>query len=114
MEHSRLLIFPHQLFASHPGLKAGTAVTMVEDNLFFGGPRHIRAFHKQKLWLHRASMMRYADRLRQRGHPVDYIHHRPEGGTLHRALGDFARAGGTGIVVAETHDDLLGLSLIHI
>ena len=111
MEHSRLFIFPHQLFASHPGLQAGAAVTMVEDNLFFGGPRHIRSFHKQKLWLHRASMMRYADRLRQRGHPVDYIHHRPDGGTLHRALVAFAAAGGTHVVAADPHDDLLGRRL---
>ena len=111
MDHSRLLIFPHQLFAEHPGLHPKVPVSLIEDNLFFGGLRHIRSFHKQKLWLHRASMTRYANQLRHRGHTVEYIDHRPEGGTLHGALMALAQAGVKRVVVADPHDDLLARRL---
>ena len=42
MSQVELLVFPHQIFAEHPGLQDGIdSVALVEDNLMFGGPRHI-------------------------------------------------------------------------
>ena len=69
-----LLVFPHQLFADHPGLKLlPHRVFLVEDSLFFGDPEHPVRFHKQKLWLHRASMKRYQQRLEKSGFEVTYL-----------------------------------------
>lgn len=50
------LIYPHQLFESHPAAVGADVVFLVEDPLFF----RQYAFHKQKLILHRATMKRYA------------------------------------------------------
>ena len=50
-----LLIFPHQLFESHPALEKNRDVFLVEEYLFF---RQYN-FHKQKLVFHRASMKFY-------------------------------------------------------
>ncbi|MGB5951551.1 MAG: cryptochrome/photolyase family protein [Ornithinimicrobium sp.] len=60
------LIFPHQLFVEHFDAPSGTTYLLVEDDLFF----RQYAFHAQKLILHRASMQRFADTLRERGHEV--------------------------------------------
>ncbi len=59
------LVFPHQLFASHPALQRGRKVLLLEDSLFFGNDLHwpLR-FHAQKLVLHRASMTHW---MRERG-----------------------------------------------
>lgn len=62
-----LLVFPHQLFADHPGLaRRPSRVVLIEDSLFFGDDRYPARFHQQKLWLHRASMKRYQQDLNQR------------------------------------------------
>jgi len=103
-----LLVFPHQLFAAHPGLDVGVeAVALIEDNLMFGDPRHTAAFHKQKLWLHRATMKRYARALEQAGHRVTYADHKPAGGTLRAHLEVLASQGCAEVIVADLHDDLL-------
>ncbi len=63
-----LLILPSQLFAKHPGLKLNPSrVILLEDSLFFGDQRYPMQFHKQKLWLHRASMKRYESELQNKG-----------------------------------------------
>lgn len=62
------LIYPHQLFTKHPGLKPGCSVFLVEDPLFF---RQYQ-FHRQKLMLHRASMKHYESELGKK-YTVDYI-----------------------------------------
>jgi deoxyribodipyrimidine photolyase-related protein len=64
------LIYPHQLFKSHPALNAGREVFLIEDEHFFSAFR----FHKQKLVLHRASLQAYA-RLLERKHRVTYVRH---------------------------------------
>ena len=70
MEHKTVvLIFPHQLFKSHPAIKKGGEVYLVEEYLFFNQYN----FNKKKLVLHRASMQWYKDYLQQKGHPVNYI-----------------------------------------
>jgi deoxyribodipyrimidine photolyase-related protein len=74
----RTLIFPHQLFASHPALKKGRPVLLIEDTLFFGDPHHPARFHKQKLIFHRASMKAYAQSLEKKGFSIDYIDYRPD------------------------------------
>jgi len=63
------LIYPHQLFADHPALAGASRAVLVEEPLLF---RQLR-FHRQKLILHRAAMMRFADLLRRRKLKVDYI-----------------------------------------
>ena len=69
-----LLIFPHQLFEDHPGLAdQPDRVVLIEDPLFFGDRQYPMRFHKQKLWLHRASMKRFAERLKEAGETVEYV-----------------------------------------
>ncbi len=66
------VIFPHQLFESHPGLSCTPVVYLVEDQLFFSDYRRKIRFHKKKLVLHRASMMYFKKRLESRGFEVLY------------------------------------------
>lgn len=68
-----LLIFPHQLFDPHPGWQhEPNLVVLIEDSLFFGDWQYPADFHLQKLWLHRASMAQYGEKLRQQGLHVIY------------------------------------------
>jgi deoxyribodipyrimidine photolyase-related protein len=100
-----LLIFPHQLFDEHPGLGLNPAqVVLVEDNLFFGDLKYPTPFHKQKLWLHRASMKRYEAALRERGFEVEYLQHNPKKNTLKSYLNSRAGKKISKVVVAEVHD----------
>ena len=63
------VVLPHQLFASHLDADPDTTFVLVEHDLMF---RQYR-FHTHKLVLHRASMRRFADRLRERGFDVETI-----------------------------------------
>ncbi|MFC6285103.1 cryptochrome/photolyase family protein [Nocardioides sp. GCM10027113] len=63
------LVLPHQLFAEHLEAPAGTVFVLVEHDLLF---RQYR-FHAQKLVLHRASMRRFADRLREASYDVEVV-----------------------------------------
>jgi deoxyribodipyrimidine photolyase-related protein len=63
------LVYPHQLFEQHLEAGAGTVFVLVEDDLFF----RQYAFHSQKLVLHRASMRRFADRLRDASFDVEHV-----------------------------------------
>lgn len=103
-----LLILPHQLFLPHPGLESELdGVWLLEDGLFFGDHRLDVAMHRQKLWLHRATMRRYADVLIDSGVDVEYREHAPGVDMLAEVLGAIADSNGTGVVVAEPHDYLL-------
>lgn len=64
------LVYPHQLFASHPALARDRPVFLIEDQRFFSAFQ----FHKQKLVLHRASMRAYARRLARR-YDLTYVPH---------------------------------------
>ena len=64
-----VLIFPHQLFKSHPALEKKRDIFLVEEYLFF---RQFK-FHKQKLVFHRASMKFYEDFLQNKKLKVNYI-----------------------------------------
>jgi len=81
-----LLVFPHQLFADHPGLKLRPSrVVLIEDSLFFGDPHYPMNFHKQKLWLHRATMKRYEQMLQAKGLETLYLNYnsKPDSLKLH-------------------------------
>ncbi|MCW2830938.1 MAG: Deoxyribodipyrimidine photo-lyase-related protein [Aeromicrobium sp.] len=67
-QHVRL-VYPHQLFVEHLDAPPGTVFVLVEDDLLF---RQYR-FHTQKLVLHRASMRRFAARLREASFDVEVI-----------------------------------------
>ncbi len=82
-----LIVFPHQLFANHPGLELNPGrVLLIEDSLFFGDDRYPLQFHKQKLWLHRASMKRYEAWLKSQGFSVEYFDYRTGPGSLLKVL----------------------------
>jgi (6-4)DNA photolyase len=63
------LVLPHQLFVEHLDVPRGTVHVLVEHDLMF----RQYPFHAQKLVLHRASMRRFADRLRREGHDVEVV-----------------------------------------
>ncbi len=74
MARSVSLVFPHQLFETHPALEKERPVYLIEDTLFFGDPHAAPGrFHKQKIVLHRASMKWFADRLEGLGYDVTYV-----------------------------------------
>jgi deoxyribodipyrimidine photolyase-related protein len=67
------VIFPHQLFKNHPGLKLSGRVVLIEDSLFFGDLQYPLNFHKLKLIFHRGSMRAFQDYLISNGFDVTYI-----------------------------------------
>ncbi len=78
-----LLVFPNQLFADHPGLKLKPSrVVLIEDSLFFGDYRYPTKFHKQKIWLHRATMKRYDQMLQGKGVETVYLDYNPKPNSL--------------------------------
>ena len=108
MANTLLLVFPHQLFADHPGLDQNPdEIVFVEDPLFFGDIHHPAAFHKQKIWLHRASMKRFASHLESTGRTVTYLEHDREGTALRQRIERFSKTGGGTIFVSAPHDYLL-------
>lgn len=74
------LVYPHQLFVEHLDAPAGTIFVLVEDDLFF----RQYAFHVQKLILHRASMRRFAERLRTASFEVEVLETDAAASTLSR------------------------------
>ncbi|WP_300072039.1 cryptochrome/photolyase family protein [uncultured Ruegeria sp.] len=65
---SATILLPNQLFAEHPGLaEPPDRVALFEDPLFFGDAQYPMRMHRQKLWLHRASMARYHQDLIAKG-----------------------------------------------
>ena len=103
-----VIVMPNQLFSEHPAIGPETArVCLVEDGLFFGDHRHPLSFHKQKLWLHRASMKRYQSSLSARGITVDYHDHLHGVDTLGACLEALAADGAGRIATCEPHDFLL-------
>ena len=65
------LVFPHQLFAQHPGIRANRSIALIEDGLVLGGdPIWPLTSHPNKHQLHRQSMAAYQNRLESAGHSV--------------------------------------------
>ena len=103
-----LLIFPHQLFATHPGLaEQPDRVVLIEDPLFFGDRQYPLRFHKQKLWLHRASMKRYASHLEGEGERVDYVEYVEDTPVTKNAVRRLLENGVTRLICADPVDFIL-------
>ena len=87
-----LLIFPNQLFLDHPGFDTKPSrIVLIEDSLFFGDSVYPASFHKQKLWLHRATMKRFEKRLQDLGFNTVYLEYNHQPHSLKRQLGKIAR-----------------------
>ncbi len=106
-----LLIFPNQLFRDHPGLYLRPRrVVLIEDSLFFQDPHYPLKFHKQKLWLHRASMKRYELTLQEKGYATLYLEYDAKPTALLRQLTEVVNSMGRSprkLVVADPTDFLL-------
>lgn len=63
------LIFPDQLYLTHPCIRFKRPIYLVEEFLFF----KVQPFHKQRLVLLRSAMKKYAEMLRKKKHQVIYI-----------------------------------------
>lgn len=64
-----VIIFPHQLFDNHPGLKKKIPIFLVEEPRFFSA----FPFHQQKLIFHRATLKNYEKNLREKGYDTFYF-----------------------------------------
>ena len=80
------LVLPHQLFERHLDAPAGTVFVLIEHDLLF---RQYR-FHAHKLVLHRASLSRFAGRLRERGYEVVELQS-DAGRSSHDQLAEYVR-----------------------
>ena len=104
-QSSVLVIFPNQLFENHPGIKSGIKkIILIEDSLFFGDFTYQNNFHKQKLWLHRASMKNYASWLENKGFEVSYEEHSINTDVLLKLLKKLKSEKNLNIITCETHD----------
>jgi len=100
-----LLIFPHQLFAHHPALEdAPDRIALIEDPLFFGDSQYPMTFHKQKLWLHRASMTRYRARLEKDHDAVELVSYQADKTILKDCIARLANDGVTTLLACDPVD----------
>ncbi|MEM9225385.1 MAG: cryptochrome/photolyase family protein, partial [Pseudomonadota bacterium] len=103
-----LLVFPHQLFADHPGLSGqADRIVLVEDSLFFGDRQYPLRFHKQRLWLHVASMAAYAETLGRVGHTAEFARYKHGVPVLKTLLAGLARDSVTTILSCDPVDFIL-------
>ncbi|SCZ53425.1 deoxyribodipyrimidine photolyase-related protein [Epibacterium ulvae] len=102
---SATIILPNQLFAQHPGLSSQTdQVVLFEDPLFFGDAVYPATMHKQKLWLHRASMTRYRDDLKSRGFKAKICKYEAHAGASTRLFEELRQCGFNQVTMAEPVD----------
>ena len=101
------ILFPHQLFKSHPGIKANRPVFLVEEYLFFN--QYI--FHQQKLVLHRASMKAFEHYLQQQNIITHYIEANNKNATIQHLVSWMAESGCEKIIVAELVNEWLNKRL---
>lgn len=80
---------------------------MIEDPLFFGDRQYPMRFHKQKLWLHRTSMTRFAERLREEGERVEYIEYAEHEPITQQTITRLGEAGITDLLCADPADFIL-------
>ncbi|MEM7663181.1 MAG: cryptochrome/photolyase family protein [Pseudomonadota bacterium] len=103
-----LLIFPHQLFSDHPGLaEKPDHIVLIEDTIFFGDSRYPAKFHKQKLWLHRASMTRYQSRLIDDGWAVETAQYQAGKSILSETIRRLAEKDTSSLIVCDPVDFIL-------
>ena len=65
------LIFPNHIYEFNPCITTNRKIVIIEDHLFFTSYK----FHKQKLVLHRASMMFYKEYMEKYGFEVEYYNY---------------------------------------
>lgn len=96
------LIYPHQLFKNHPGLAPGRAVFLVEEPLL------LTEFptHRQKLLLHRLSLVAYQRELSKQGFAVTLLPLTKDR-TTHSTFTELAEAGYTTLHIVDTTDTWL-------
>jgi deoxyribodipyrimidine photolyase-related protein len=58
-----VIVFPHQLFTSHPCFTKERLILLVEEPRFFSA----FSFHKKKLIFHRASLKSFEADLKKKG-----------------------------------------------
>jgi deoxyribodipyrimidine photolyase-related protein len=63
------LIYPHQLFESHPALSVTKDIYLIEDDRFFTDFK----FHKKKLLFHKASILAYKKELASSGYRISHV-----------------------------------------
>ena len=97
------LVYPHQLFEAHLNVPRENRFVLVEHDLFF----RQYDFHAHKLVLHRASMVRFADRVRACGYDVDVVESRADDTTDDRLTELVRRLRPGRIEVFDVHDDWL-------
>lgn len=97
------LVYPHQLFVEHLDAPAGTVFVLVEDDLYF----RQYAFHSHKLVLHRASMRRFAARLRDASFTVEHVDSRADASTHDQLVELLARLAPDRVTVFDVVDDWL-------
>jgi deoxyribodipyrimidine photolyase-related protein len=97
------LVFPHQLFKESTCLHKNRPVFIVEEDLFFKQYK----FHKQKIVLHRASMMFYKDFLFKTGYTVHYIESSNALADVRKLITDLHHKGITAIHYTDTYDNWL-------
>ncbi|MCH2177649.1 MAG: cryptochrome/photolyase family protein [Mariniblastus sp.] len=106
--NSILLIFPNQLFEQHPGISLQPErIALIEDSLFFGDAQYPAKFHKQKLWMHRATMKRHAEKLTQQGWVVDYVEYAEEENVLESYLATAFQDSLGRVIIADVVDHTL-------
>ncbi|MEM7522011.1 MAG: cryptochrome/photolyase family protein, partial [Pseudomonadota bacterium] len=100
-----LIILPNQLFEDHPGLReTPDLIVLIEDPLFFGDPQYPATFHKQKLWLHRASMARFAQKLRDEGRQTQTVSYRADAQLMSQTLAQLAKTGVKEVIAVDPVD----------
>jgi len=99
------LLLPNQLFADHPGVDNATgSVLLFEDPLFFVDAIYPAKMHKQKLWLHRASMARYRDDLVAKGVDATIVPYERQAGACLRLFQSLRCAGVDQVIMADPVD----------
>jgi len=107
------LVFPHQLYESHPVLRKKTEkVLLVEHSLFFGDSQYPMRFHPKKIAFHRETMTAFETTLKQSGVVVERIAY--QGGTceLDNVLHQLSQNGVAKIYCVEPCDYALEKRLL--
>ena len=101
------LIYPHQLYQPHPAVSVDHHHLFLEDPLLFSQ----FSFHRQKLMLHRASMRRTFEALRERGFSCSY-HECRELEDPHALSAAIERCGAKKVFHVEVDDDWLDRKIV--
>lgn len=107
------LVFPHQLFSTHPVLAGGVDVCLlIEDPLFFGtDATYPLTLHRRKILYHLDTLDYFERRLSRRSLEVRRVRHGDKP-TLKSLIKGLAEEGCETVRVCDVHDDVLGRRLV--